>query len=202
MSGRFLGFFGPSTYFCRQKKRMKKFLFIVFLAFLALMIFMSEYEPADEPIPQKLEKAIKQARLLEHQDDDYDYVVRYPQFFQLADDSLMDKGACRFTFAQDCLEVVLSAFVEPDAGSLSIQQASNKYAADLHATHQRLGPDYFILSGALRSDTGRIAGRRFHAKFVRHRKFWFVQSLTYPEDCEQALQRLLREIDTWQVWKN
>jgi hypothetical protein len=47
-----------------------------------------------------------------------------------------------------------------------------------------------------------ITGRRFHAKFVKHRKFWFVQSLTYPEDCEQALQRLLQEIDAWQVWKD
>lgn len=65
-----------------------------------------------------------------------------------------------------------------------------------------MGDDFFILSGALHSDTGMITGRRFRAKFVKHRKFWFVQSLTYPEDCEQALQRLLREIDNWKVWKD
>jgi len=181
---------------------MKRFLFLTLIGFIALMIFMSEYEPANDPLPTKLEHAIKQSRLMEYHDDDYDYTIRYPQFFVQTSDSLMDKGACRFSFWHNDVEIVQTAFMQPDADSLSIQQAANKYAAQLHATHQRLGADYFILSGALRSNTGRIAGRRFHAKFVRHRKFWFVQSLTYPEDCEQALQRLLHEIDTWRVWKD
>lgn len=181
---------------------MKRFLFLVFIGFIALMIFMSEYEPADQPLPKKLEHAIKQTHMMEYHDDDYDYVVRHPQFFEQTADSLMDKGACRFTFWKDSVEVVQSAFVEPNADSLTTPQAVKKYTSDLHATCQRVGDDFFILSGALHSDTGMITGRRFHAKFVKHRKFWFVQSLTYPEDCEQALLRLLQEIDTWQVWKD
>jgi len=27
-----------------------------------------------------------------------------------------------------------------------------------------------------------------------------VQSLTYSEECEQAIQRIIKEIDNWKVW--
>ena len=70
----------------------------------------------------------------------------------------------------------------------------------LHATQQSLGDNYFILSGTLYTDSGIVSGRRFYAKFVKHRKLWFVQTLTYPEDCESALKRLKDEIYKWQVW--
>ena len=122
---------------------MKRFLFLVFIGFIALMIFMSEYEPADQPLPKKLEQAIKQTRMMEYHDDDYDYVVRHPQFFEQAADSLMDKGACRFTFWKDSVEVVQSAFVEPNADSLTTPQAVKKYTSDLHATCQRMADDFF-----------------------------------------------------------
>jgi hypothetical protein len=96
---------------------------------------------------------------------------------------------------------VQTAFVEPNPDSLTVEQAMQKYASDLHATQQVKGDDYFILSGSLHTDSGQIAGRRYYAKFVKHRKLWFVQSLTYPEDCEQAVSRLRQEIDKWKVWE-
>ncbi len=61
---------------------MKRFLFLVFLGFIPLMIFLSEHATADQPLPPKLEHAIKQTRMMEYHDDDYDYVVRHPQFFE------------------------------------------------------------------------------------------------------------------------
>lgn len=91
-------------------------------------------------------------------------------------------------------------FFEPSDDSLSVDQAASKYAAELHAANQRKGKNFFILSGSLHSGTRQITGRRFYAKFVRHRKLWFVQNLTYPEDCERSLGRLFKEIDAWQVW--
>ena len=75
-----------------------------------------------------------------------------------------------------------------------------KYASQLHATQQQLGDDFFILTGALHTDSGEISGRRYYAKFVQHRKLWFVQTLAYPEDCEEAVKRLKKEIETWKVW--
>ena len=180
---------------------MKKFLFLAFGAFVVLMVYMSNCAGCVErPLAEKLERAILQTRLLTYHDDDYDYTIKYPMFFEPSDDSLMEKGCCRFSFRQDNIEIVQSAFVLSNTDSLSVDQAAIKYAAELHAAHQRKGKNFFILSGSLHSDTGLITGRRFYAKFVRHRKLWFVQNLTYPEDCERSLGRLFKEIDAWQVW--
>jgi len=180
---------------------MKRFLFLSMLVFIAVMIWVSVHDKEDDmPLPQKLERAMRLTRMQEYHDDDYDYTVRYPSFFEQTDDSLMDKGSCRFSFWQDSTEIVQTAFVEPNPDMLSIDEGMRKYAGELYATRQEKGKDYFILSGTLHTDSGMISGRRFYAKFVQHRKLWFVQTLAYPEDCEAAVQRLIHEINSWQVW--
>ncbi|MBQ6916454.1 MAG: hypothetical protein IJQ64_01445, partial [Prevotella sp.] len=157
---------------------MKKFLFLAFGAFVVLMVYMSNCAGCvDRPLVEQLERAMLQTRLVAYHDDDYDYTIKYPMFFEPSDDSLMEKGCCRFSFWQDSIEIVQSAFVLSNADSLSVDQAASKYAAELHATHKCKGNNFFILSGSLHSDTGQITGRRFYAKFVRHRKLWFVQNL-------------------------
>ena len=180
---------------------MKRFLFLLMLAFLAIMAYVSVHEKEDDtPLPQKLERAMRLAQMKEYQDEDYDYVVRYPSFFEQTVDSLMEKGTCRFSFWQDSTEVVQTVFVEQNKDSLTLEQAMVKYASELHATQQKKGDDYFILSGHILTDDGKITNRRFYVKFVKHRKLWFVQSLTYPEDCEKSIQRLIMEINNWKVW--
>jgi hypothetical protein len=187
--------------FAEKSKRMKRFLFFSMLIFIAVMIWVSVHEKEDHiPLPQKLEWAMRLTRMMEYHDDDYDYIVRYPSFFEQTDDSLMGKGCCRFSFWQDSTEIVQTAFVEPNADSLTLEQAMKKYASDLHAMYQQQGDDFFILSGAIHLDSGKISGRRFYVKFVQHRKLWFVQSLAYPEECERAVKRLKDEIDNWKVW--
>ena len=181
---------------------MKRFLFLSVFVFIVVMAVVSVYECEDnKTVPEKLERAMRLTQMNEYSDDDYDYILRYPKFFEQTDDSLMDKGCCRFNFWLDSTEIVQNAFVEPNPDMLSVEQAMKKYASDLHATEEIKGDGYFILSGSLHTDSGQIAGRRYHAKFVQHRKLWFVQSLTYPEDCEQAVSRLLQEIDNWKVWE-
>ena len=180
---------------------MKRFLFFAMLVFMAVMIYVSVHEKEDAlSLPQKVERAMRLARMNEYHDDDYDYKVRFPSFFEQTDDSLMEKGTCRFSFWQDSTEIVQTVFVEQNPDSLSVEQAMRQYADKLYATHQQKGDDYFILSGPLHHDTCQISGRRFYAKFVKHRKLWFVQTLAYPEDCEQAVQRLIKEINDWKVW--
>ena len=180
---------------------MKRFLFLSMLLFIMLMVWVSVHEKKnDMSLTQKLERAMRLTRMQEYHDDDYDYIVRYPSFFEQSEDSLTDKGSCRFSFWIDSTEIVQTAFVEPNPDSLSIEEGMQKYADELFASHQEKGNDYFILSGNLRTDSGTIAGRRFYAKFVQHRKLWFVQTLAYPEDCEVAVKRLLRQIEDWQVW--
>ena len=180
---------------------MKRFLFLSMLVFIGIMIWVSVHEKEDDmPLPQKVERAMRLTRMMEYQDDDYGYTVRYPSFFEQTDDSLMDEGCCRFSFWQDSTEIVQTAFLELNPDSLTVEQAMAKYASELHATQQQKGNDFFILSGHIHSDDGQITSRRYHAKFVQHRKVWFVQTLAYPEDCEQAVQRLIHEIDDWKVW--
>jgi len=202
MSGYNFAYKRISSYLCsKNRKRMKRFLFLSMLIFIVVMIFMSVHEKEDHmPLPQKLEQAIRLTRMKEYHDDDYDYMVRYPAFFEQTPDSLLDKGNSRFSFWQDSTEIVQTIFVEQNADSLTLEQAMAKYASDLHATQQQKGDGYFILSGHLYSETGQITGRRYYAKFVQHRKLWFVQTLAYPEECERAVKRLKEEIDKWKVW--
>ena len=181
---------------------MKRFLFLSILVFIVVMVWVSVYDKEDDlPLSQKLERAMKLTRMNEYQDDDYDYTVRYPSFFEQTPDSLLDKGCCRFSFWQDSLEIVQTVFVEQNPDSLTLEQAMHKYASALLATSQQKGNGCFILSGHIRDDDRRMTGRRFYAKFVKHRKLWFVQSLTYPEECEQAVRRLMKEINNWELWK-
>lgn len=180
---------------------MKRFLFLSMLVFIMVMVWVSVYDKDDNlPLSQKLERAMKLTRMKEYHDDDYDYTVRYPSFFEQTPDSLLDKGCCRFSFWQDSIEIVLTTFTEQNQDGLTLEQAMSKYASDLHATSQQKGNGCFILSGHICDDNGRMTTRRFYAKFVKHRKLWFVQSLTYPEECEQAIQRIIKEINNWEVW--
>ena len=72
---------------------MKRFLFLSMLVFIAIMVWVSVHEKEDDvPLPQKLERAMRLTRMMEYQDDDYEYIIRYPAFFEQTDDSLMDKG--------------------------------------------------------------------------------------------------------------
>ena len=180
---------------------MKRFLFLSMLVFIVVMIWVSVHEKEEMPLVQKLERAMEQTRMLEYQDENYDYVVRYPSFFEQTDDSLIEKGCCRFSFWQDSTEIVQTAFVEQNKDSLTLEQAMLKYSSELHATQQKKGDDYFILAGHILSDDGQITNRRYYTKFVKHRKLWFVQSLTYPEECEKCIQRLIKEIKNWNIWQ-
>ena len=69
--------------FAEKFVSMKRFLFLLMLAFLAIMAYVSVHEKEDDtPLPQKLERAMRLAQMKEYQDEDYDYVVRYPSFFE------------------------------------------------------------------------------------------------------------------------
>ena len=89
----------------QKKASMKRFLFLSMLVFLVFMIWMSVHEKENNtPVVQKLERAMRLTRMKEYHDDDYDYAVRYPSFFEQTADSLLDKGCSRFSFWQDSTE--------------------------------------------------------------------------------------------------
>ena len=87
-----------SSYLCSKKYRsMKRFLFLSMLVFIAVMIWVSVHEKEEMPLMQKLERAMRLTLMKEYHDETYDYTIRYPSFFEQTDDSLMEKGNCRFS---------------------------------------------------------------------------------------------------------
>lgn len=125
---------------------MKRFLFLLILVFIAVMIWLTVYEKEDDsPLPQKLERALRLTNMKTYHDDDYDYIIRYPEFFEQTEDSLLDRGSCRFSFWIDSMEIVQTAFVEPNLDSLSIEHGMQKYAEELSATEQVKGDFFYSL---------------------------------------------------------
>ena len=93
---------------------MRKFLLPLVLGFIIVMAILSVYRQDDKPLSEKLERAMRLTQMNEYYDDDYDYTLRSPKFFEQTDDSLMEKGCCRFSFWLDSTEIVQNAFVEPN----------------------------------------------------------------------------------------
>ncbi len=71
----------------------------------------------------------------------------------------------------------------------------------LHATNQKRGKDFFILSGPQYEQGIYIEGYSYYSKFVKNHKFWFVYTMVYPDRYKPVLTRLFKEIDDWQVWE-
>ncbi len=181
---------------------MRRFLILFVLALVAGSLFITQKKEKDEtPLPEKLEKVMRTTRMNTYRDPFYGYVIHYPSFFeQVSNPQVKEKGYCQLRF-WNVEQIVQTAFVLPNLDSLTVAQGMSRFARELHATYQREEGDCFILSGPLHLENREVAGHRFYAKYVQCQKLWFVQILTYPENCAQAVTRLIREIDRWKVWE-
>lgn len=181
---------------------MRRFLVLFILALVAGSLFITQKKEEDDtPLPEKLEKAMRNTQMNTYRDPFYGYVVHYPSFFeQVSNSQVKEKGYCQFRF-WNVEQIVQTAFVLPNLDSLTVAQGMARFARELHATYQREEGDCFILSGPLHLENREVAGHRFYAKCVQCQKLWFVQCLTYPENCAQAVIRLIREIERWKVWE-
>lgn len=181
---------------------MRRFLALFILALVVGSLFITQKKEEDDtPLPEKLEKAMRNTQMNTYRDPFYGYVVHYPSFFEpVSNPQVKEKGYCQFRF-WNVEQIVQTAFVLPNLDSLTVAQGMARFARELHATYQREEGDCFILSGPLHLENREVAGHRFYAKCVQCQKLWFVQCLTYPENCAQAVTRLIREIDRWQVWE-
>ena len=125
-----------------------------------------------------------------------DYEVRYPSFFEQLPDSLIDEpGFSQFRYWDNWVQIELTTRVIPNKDSLSTQEGMKRFAQLHHAKEQVMQDDSFMLSGPLYINGSEILNYRYHSKFVRHRRFWFVQMLVYPINCERAVRRLIQQVD-------
>lgn len=180
---------------------MRRFIVILFLAFVTVSVFVSQNEGKEISFPDKLEQVMNTTSMNTYRDDFYGYAIRYPSFFEQVPDSLIkEKGCCQFYF-WNVEKIVQTVFVMLNADNLTLRQGMDVFAKQLHATSRRCGSDSFVLSGPLYVDNERVDGHRFYAKYVQRQKLWFVQFLAYPESCTQAVARLINLINDWQVWE-
>lgn len=153
--------------------------------------------------PEKLEEAIRLCRMRTYHDPNYDYEVRYPSFFEQLPDSLIDEPGCsQFRYWDNWVQIELTTRVVPNEDSLSTQEGMKRFAQLHHAKEQVMHDDSFMLSGPLYVNGSEIPNYRYHSKYVRHRRFWFVQMLVYPINCERAVRRLIQQVDDWRVWRS
>lgn len=137
------------------------------------------------------------ADMYEYKDSTYDFVIRYPSFFS---EQSNDAGHVRFCYSNQWATVVLEGYTLLHQGK-SIREASDSLAQLLHSTMQKLGDNYFILSGPQYEGGSIIGGYSYYSKFVRNGKFWFVYTMVYPDRYHDVLTRLFKEIDDWQIWE-
>ena len=179
---------------------IRRFTWLALLIIIVSTIVVLSKGYKEKPtFQEKLAEAIKYSRSKTYHDAYYDYEVKYPAFFEQVPDSLIDEeGASLFR----CGNVELSAQVVPNSDSLSLEEGMCHFATLHHAEYQQLSDTQsFILSGKQYMNDSPIPNYHFYAKYVRHRKFWFVQTLTYPDSCAQAVVPLIRQIDDWRVWE-
>ncbi|WP_462337442.1 hypothetical protein [Phocaeicola barnesiae] len=167
----------------RHSIGMRRFIFLFLGSIVLVAFFISQHEETETPLPVKLEKTMNVTSMNVYRNEFYGYTVYYPSFFEQVPDSLINEtGCCQFRFWNK-EEIVQTAFVLLNSDNLTLRQGMERFARELYADDWRYGNDYFILSGPLYIAGQAIRGHRFHAKYVQRQKLWFVQYLTYPENC-------------------
>lgn len=179
---------------------MRKSVYVIF-AVIALGVALTPVRNGDVTRTEVLAEAIERDPMVEYTDSLWGYTVRYPSFFERVTDSRMEReGMVCFRYWNGDM-VELSAFVVPNPRGYSVSQGMESIGAQSHATRKRLVRDGFLISGPFYRDGGEMAGYVYHAKYVRHRKLWFVQRLVYPEKYEKAVRRLIARVNQWKVWE-
>lgn len=180
---------------------MRKSVYVIFILIVAGIVFTCARK-SHVTRTDVLTEAIERDFMDSYTDSLWGYTITYPSFFERVPDSMMkDTAAVCFRYWNEEL-IELSAFVLPNRQGYSLAQGMDSIAALSHATRKRLGNDSFTISGPVYVDGGEMAGYVYYAKYVRHRKLWFVQRLVYPEEYERVVRRLIARVNQWKVWED
>lgn len=180
---------------------MRKSVYVIFFLIAVGIVFTCTWK-SHVTRTDMLAEAIESDLMDNYTDSLWGYTISYPSFFErVADCVTRDGAAVRFRYWNEEL-IELSAFVIPDRHGYSLAQGMDSIAALSHATRKRLGNDSFTISGPVYVDGGEMAGYVYYAKYVRHRKLWFVQRLIYPREYERVVRRLIARVNQWKVWED
>lgn len=186
-----------------KRSEMKKAVFL----FIAIIVAAAGFDKLYPLFTVKTDVELFRQNLIyaemrEYRSPDYDYIIRVPSFFSAQPDPYSDaQGHLRFVYTDLWATVVLEGYAMDNQGQ-SMDEGADSLARALHATHRRRGKDFVILSGPQYEGDSRVDGYSYYAKFVRNGHFWFVYTMVYPDNYKDALARLFREINDWEVWEN
>lgn len=177
---------------------MRKAIFI-FIAIILVAVSIDWIDACSEVRTDKemFQRNLTYADMYEYKDSTYDFVIRYPSFFS---EQPNEAGHARFSYSDQWATVVLEGYTLPNQGK-TVKEAIDSLAQLLHATSQKQGDDYLILSGPQYENGSMIEGYSFYSKFIRNDKLWFVYTMVYPDRYHDVLTRLFKEIDDWQIWE-
>ncbi len=169
------------------------------MALLSLIVYHFS-KLNEDTVPETFGKMVNRSIMKVYHDPTLHYFVRYPSFFEQVPDSLInDFGCSKFRFC-NVVNIEITTYILNNVDGLSAQQGMDSIGRHRHATDKWFAKDSFIISGPLYWENGTVSGHYYHAKYVRHQRAWFVQELTYPQEYEQAVSRLVKQIDQWNVW--
>ena len=173
---------------------MRRFFIITFfLTVVASTFIYLHHRDNVIPIANLLQQKINGAHMKTYHDSTFGYIMRYPDFFVQLPDSLdPEPGCCTFRF-WNVEQINLSGYVLGNPEQLTVQQMKDSLVHENHDVKIRTLADTLIISSPLYAEDGVVDGYRNYAKYVRHRKLWFVQSgrmlflknALYPNDVDR-----------------
>ena len=171
-------------------------LLILFIFFILAASLVDTLCPGiDDRTPEaRFEERLNRAHLLTYNNDDFDFSVKYPSFFTVQPDSLIDYAGCvQFCYREDWANIVLEYHVAKPIKGVSMKAYAKHVAERKKADKLHLYVNSFIISGRL------YEGYRYHEKHMLKGALWHVYALCYPESYQNHITRLLRIIDRWQI---
>lgn len=191
-----------------MKPRLRNFTLLAlgFLFVLGLAVHL--YPRPEKDMREAIQQAISDNQMLSHYDEEFGFYVRYPDFFQVCEDSQrVFQNYFRSVYEVADVRIILESYATPHSPMKTKDEF--RLARPLLQTDSSLvnnsslaAPDSFVVDVPYSSCGGNgnlQPDYVYHAKYVRRQGMWFVQSLIFPDDYRQALDQLILQIDEWSV---
>lgn len=183
---------------------MRKIIAFVLGLLLVSNLFVVYCQNDGKDLPAVIKKLLQYSEFETYQDSMFGFSVDYPSCFEVEPDSLNDyrnyfKASLWITdvhIVQQCYATLNVPVV--DNKTYAVPEPMGKGKISIPNVRYTPCSDTIIVTRELQDSDHRVY--ICHAKMVRNRKTWFVQSLTYPKGYDSIVKPVLKRIDTWTVW--
>ncbi|NPD92405.1 hypothetical protein [Xylanibacter muris] len=177
---------------------MRIFVILGFIAILAAsgMTIVWENKPMP-PYHEIMSEVINRAPITAYHNKFYGFKAQYPKCF-IMQETGYDSTHAKFEYSlYENIAIEFSVFkntmddMSPDKWPV--------FAERKDTTVTKVGNDAFIVEGLLYCDGTPYPDHSRYAKYIRNGKLWFVYSVTYPNECHKAAERIRGLISQWHL---